>query len=69
MTITEVLTDTTPHISRARAIYRRLTDEQRGEVVQRFERHLRACRRVGIEFDRCFLPEVIEDVKRGLGEV
>lgn len=66
MTITDALTDRTPHIARARSVYRRLSDEQRREVAQRFDRHLRACRRVGIAFDKCFLPEVIEDVKRGI---
>lgn len=44
---------------------RRLTTEQRRDVVKRFARHLRACERSGIQLDAAFLDELIFDLGRG----
>ncbi len=46
--------------------YLRLSDEQKRIVVTKFARHRKACKNNEMDIDPRFLPECIEDVKRGV---
>lgn len=46
--------------------YRRLTDEQKQTMARLFARHRKACERTDCDIDPRWLPECIEDVKRGI---
>lgn len=51
--------------SRLRRSYERLSREDREEVAERYERHLRACRKANCQPELMFLFEAIEELAAG----
>ena len=65
MSVLEALGGYGPYIVRARRRYLRLTDEQRGEIAEGFERHCRACEKSEIQPDPMWIAEAVEDMLYG----
>lgn len=52
---------------RLKRAYDSLTDEQKQEVTQRYQRHVRACRKADCQPELMFVFECVEELAAGRG--